>query len=475
MTHPTLLLALLGSASCLAYAAALGLGDLRAHTAGFAMAFFCAFALYLAAAAIALRVRAGSRAGLWVIAAFAIAFRLILLPSRPTLSDDMYRYVWDGRVQAHGLSPYRYPPAAREVAGLRRGDREVWPFINRKPVVTVYPPGAQLAFAGLWRVVGDSVVGFKTALVAAELLGGALLVGLLRRFGLPPERALLYLWSPLLVFEVAHAGHVDGLMLPLLVAAFQARVAGRPGWLGFWLGAAALVKLFPALLFPALLPARGADEPRTGRLSWLRTGPLPVVLAFGATLGAGYLLYARGGASPLGFLFGYFGENFNLGLARLLFAASPWLGLERSTLANVVTFGGLAALGAWFVLRPAGTARQALGRCLWLIGWFTLFTQNLFAWYLLWLLPLIALFAEPGRRFGFRLAPVTGWLVFTGTSALSYLFFIQWRVVAWGQLAEYLPLYVVLAASAIAWRRRPAWWGAALKTPARSAAGPRPG
>jgi hypothetical protein len=101
------------------------------------------------------------------------------------------------------------------------------------------------------------------------------------------------------------------------------------------------------------------------------------------------------------------------------------------------------------VLRPAASGREALSRCAWLSVWFTLFTQNLFPWYLLWLLPLIVVFVEPGRLLGFKLAPMTAWLVFSGTIAFSYLFFVRWRVVPWGQAAEYLPLYALLLMSAL--------------------------
>ena len=445
MTRRNFLLLLLGAVSLLAYFAALGLGDLRKNTIGFEIAFFGAFGLYLAAAALVVRSSkhsaTSSRGTCLLVFLFALLFRLILLPTRPTLSDDIYRYVWDGRVQANGISPYRYPPNADEVAHLKKGDRSVWRYINRKPAVSVYPPGAQIAYVGIWRVVGDSVTGFKVAFVVAEMLGGLLLVRLLRRFDQPPEHVLIYLWSPLLVFEVAHAGHVDGLMLPFLIAAFWARAANRHALLGLMLGAATLVKLFPVLLLPALLP-----------LSWplsretIRT-PLKTLIAFSGILVAGYGVYLFGGASPVGFLPQYFNENFNLGLAHPLFEIARQISISGSTLANVVTFGGLAVLSLVFMLRPAASTRDALMRCVWLVGWFTLFTQNLFAWYLLWLLPLIALFTEPGKFLGFRLAPMTAWLIFGGTIALSYVFFVRWRPVSATQIAEYAPLYALLLLS----------------------------
>ena len=450
------LLIVLGLALLLCYAAARGLGDLRANTPGFVVAFGAAFALYVAAVALLLRPAAASdahpRLTLAFIVLFAMVFRLVLLPTRPTLSDDMFRYVWDGRVQAHGLSPYRYPPNAPEVASLRQGDRAVWRYINRKDAVTVYPPGAQLAFAGLWRLLGDSVTGFKAALVLAELAGAALLLGLLRAMGQPPNRVVIYLWSPLLIFEVAHAGHVDGLLLPLLIGALWARVRERSLLAGVLLGAATAVKLVPALLLPALLPL---VLPLTAQ-NW--RAPARLLLGFVSVMALAYLPFAWGDASPLGFLPLYFDENFNMGLAALLFGVARRWALPPAAVANVVSLAGLALIAAWCVLRPAQSTRNMLGRCLWLMGWFTLANQNLHPWYLLWLLPLVTLFVQPGRWLGFKLTPALAWLVFTGTVSVAYLFFIRWRIVPAGQVAEFVPLYALLLLSAwpavqARWRR----------------------
>jgi hypothetical protein len=466
MSRRTFLLLFLGMASLLPYLAALGLGDLRKHTLGFEVAYFGAFALYLAACALVLRTQHVSRFTLAAIFAFAFIFRLVLLPTQPTLSDDMFRYVWDGRVQAHGLSPYQYPPKAPELFELRRPVTQAyWKFINRKEAVTVYPPGAQLAFAGLWRVAGDSVTGYKLAFVLAELLGAVWLMKLLKLFDQPPARVLIYLWSPLLIFEVAHAGHVDGLMLPLLIGAFWARVTGRPGLLGVLLGAATAVKFFPALLLPALLP-----------LSWRHLRPaLRTGLAFALTLALLYLPYLVIGPGVIGFLPKYFDENFNLGLARAAFDLADLFGWPRALTANAVTFGGLAAMGVYFIARPLALddGKGALLRCVWLIGWFTLTTQNLFPWYLLWLAPLSALFVQPGKLLGFRLAPLTAWLIFSGTIALAYVFFVQWRVVPWAQAAEYWPLFGLLLLSALHRFRPPRFAQAHSPLPAGDGPGMR--
>ena len=449
MSRSNFWLLILGIASTFGYAAAYALGDLRQNTLGFVIIFFTLFLFYLTACALILRPTFQvSKFTFYTIAIFAIIPRLLLLPTRPTLSDDMFRYVWDGRVQGHGFSPYRYPPEAKEVTALRMGDTAVWKYINRKPFVTIYPPGAQIAFAAIWRIVGDSVTGFKAAFVFAELAGALLLIQLLRALHQPAARVLIYLWSPLLIFEVAHAGHVDGLILPLLILTFWARVKERHWLLGAALALATLVKLLPLILLPALLPLPEtmgvSGVPSTHDFPSLKPA-LKTMIAFGFTIALGYLPYNISG-DAIGFLPRYFNENFNMGIARLLFDFAKANGLSGPTLANVLTFGGLAGLSILFILKPAA---DPLRRCVWLIGWFTLFTQNLFAWYLLWLLPLIAVLINPGKLFGFRLAPMTAWLIFSGTIALSYIFFIKWRVNDFAQVLEFAPLYVVLLASGV--------------------------
>jgi hypothetical protein len=449
MRRANFLSILLGLALLLAYVAAYAQEDLRKHTIEFEIAFWVAFILYVIAVALVLRpTDRPRRATLVIVFAFAILFRLVLLPTRPTLSDDMFRYVWDGRVQAAGISPYRYAPDARELIDLRNETRTVWRSINRPKAVTVYPPGAEIAYAGIWRVVGSSVTGFKIAFVIAELIGALWLMKLLQIFDQPIERVLIYLWSPLLIYEVAHAGHVDALMLPLLIGAFWARAANRSGWLGVLLGAATLIKLFPILLLPALLPL----PPRPWSIKKLRSA-LITLIGFASIMSLAYLFYVVQGTSPLGFLPQYFTENFNMGLAHGLVQLSKALGWSQATLPNLVTLGGLAILSIGFVLRPAISAKDALMRCVWIIGWFTLTTQNLFAWYLLWLLPLIALFVQPGKFIGLKFSAMSAWLIFSGLIGLSYIFFSQWRPVPWVQTLEFVPLYLMLIGSGVVWLR----------------------
>ena len=434
----------LGGALVILYAIVPGLGSLREHTAAFLIVYSGAFLVYGAAALMAIRVETLTRQGQIAIFVLAVAMQVPLVINRPTLSDDMYRYIWDGRVQAHGISPYQYPPDASELRALR--DPTIWPYINRKSAVTIYPPAAQAAFALLWRIWPDSVRWFQIVAAAGCLFAGTLLLGLLRDLGRSPARLVIFLWSPLLLFETAHAAHLEGLMLPLVMSALWARVRERDGLLGVLLGLATALKLYPALLFPALW----RPDHRRGR--WL------MPLTFGLTLAGCYLPYLLvSGNGVLGFLPNYFREQFNISplVHGILYGlARAHLDPRRSIV--ILTLGILAVSALAMTLRPARSAESALRRCMWLIGVMLLFSQNLFAWYTLWLLPLVAIFVQPAWA-GFALDGWTGWFLFCGLVGLSYTFFIDWKPVQWAIYAQFLPLYGFLLVDAlkrgIAWKR----------------------
>jgi alpha-1,6-mannosyltransferase len=421
----------LGLLSLVPYLIAWQLGDLRRHTVGFELAFFTAFGLYAVVTGLALRLKTFSRWE-WVgVFGLAALFQGFLIFTPPTLSDDMYRYVWDGRVQAQGISPYLYPPKAPELAYLR--DETVWKHINRKAAITVYPPAAEMAYAFLWRIWPDSVRWFQIVVGLGSLLAGGLLVGLLQALGRAPARVLIYLWSPLLAFETAHAAHVDGLILPLLVGAWWARVKERDMLVGVLLGLATAMKLYPALLLPALW------RPHHSAGRWR----MPV--AYVATIAVCYWPYLiTSGRRVLGYLPRYFGEQFNLGLAGLLQWLLGGLGVESRSSVFWLILVLLLVISAVMVTRPTRDGEAAVRRSIWLGGTFLVLTPNLFPWYLLWLLPLVALFLLPGQVGGVRADAWTGWWLFCGSVALSYTFFINFRLVPFAHWGQFLPLYLFL-------------------------------
>ena len=431
------LLASLGLLLIGIYVGALELGDLRKNTVTFEWLFFSAFILYGIACFISLQAAEVDRGTRFGIIAFAVLMQGILIFSRPTLTDDMYRYVWDGRVQAQGISPYRYPPNAPELLSLR--DKDIYPSINRKPVVTVYPPAAEAAYFLLWRIWPDNVHWFQAAMEAGSLLAGILLIGLLSDLGYSPARALIFLWSPLLVFETAHAAHVDGLVLPFLVGAWWARVRNKDVLTGFLLAIATAMKFYPALLLPFLWRLQD------GKGRWIT--PLTFAMAIGLFY-APYVLTSE--TSVLGYLPHYFRETFNISpLVSMLNRVLDGIHLNIPYRLLGLSMGGILVSAIWCVLQPAPDAEMALRRCIWPIGIVTLLSQDLFAWYMLWLLPLIAVFLQSSnikwKMFTLpKMDAWVGWWLFCGLVGLSYTFFIKWKPVSSAIQVEFIPLYLIL-------------------------------
>lgn len=402
-------LTLLGLASLLPYIYALQQPNLRQDRAALALVVGVALACYIPAALLVVRDPAPTPRGrLFLIVGFALAFRGLLIFTQPVLSDDMYRYVWDGRVQAAGISPYAFPPEAAEVSHLRDG--EIWPLINRKWAVTIYPAAAQLAFAALWRIWPDSVYWFQIAMTGGTVVAGVLLMALLQALGRPAGRALIFLWSPAVIFETAHSAHVDGLMLIFIMAAWLARARGRDAWTGAWLGIATALKLLPGMLAPALWQGRAVR-----RWSWA----MPAALA--AVFVAAYLPYIRIGQDVIGYLPIYFTERGSASPQALLGQLVPALRIPDGPAGNLGLAAVLLAISLYFIWRPASDGETAIRRCIWPLIAFALLTQYLLAWYLLPIVPLCALFVRPGR-WGLRLDLWTLLLLLTSGSTLAYTF-----------------------------------------------------
>ena len=330
-------------------------------------------AAYFGAVAVVLRHRLPRRV-FWLVLGIGMLLRAILLPTAPFLSSDIYRYVWDGRVQAAGINPYRYIPADPALAPLR--DRTVYPLINRPDYArTIYPPMAQLVFAAVARI-WDGVTAMKTAMVGFEALGVLCLLPVLTLAGLPRERILIYAWNPLALWSFASDGHVDAIAVGLLGLALWLRARRRDGWAGAVLGCATLVKFFPLVVVPAFL--------RGGRL-WRPA------LAGTAVIVALYALYISVGAGVLGFLPAYRSEE---GLSDgsgfwLLAGLSRLVTLPAGASTAYLACAALALLGlALLVIRrrlPAPDAVVLCGDASLLMAATMVAISPHYPWYFAWL------------------------------------------------------------------------------------------
>ena len=361
----TIALVLLGCVSVGLYRAGLtasGVGGIRF----FMTVAFVQSAIYLVSAWIVMRSRS-SNVTLLITVAFAIIFRLSILFAPSYLSDDIYRYVWDGRVQAAGINPYRYIPAAPELAQLR--DDSIYPKINRKEWAhTIYPPAAQVVFLLTTRI-SESVVWMKVTMVICEMVAIWAIASLLNLLGRPRQLLLLYAWHPLVVWEFAGSGHVDAISIAFIALALLAWQRKSDLGAGFALACATLVKLFPVVLAPAMLKR------------W-RIAP---VLA--TTIVAGYLAYISvGPRAVFGSLPGYTQER---GLLRgqQFYALSLWhklFGFELPGLAYIIAVMlVMSAIGLWVLLK--GRSEDYLKHAMALATATTVLFAPHFSWYFCWL------------------------------------------------------------------------------------------
>ena len=293
--------------------------------------------VYFAAVATVLR-RPMPRGTLWLVLGVALAMRALVLPAPPFLSSDMYRYVWDGKVQNAGISPYLYIPDNPALAKLR--DTAIYPHIGRVGSArTIYPPTAQLVFR-LVAAISPTVLAMKAAMVGFELLGIGAIIVVLGRVGLPRERVLIYAWNPLTVWAFAGNGHADAIAIGLIGLALLARMGRRDGVTGALLGAATLVKFLPGAVAPAFWRQR----------DWR----LPVTAA--AVMVALYACYIGVGWRVLGFLPGYAREEgLDSGMGFWLLAGLDDLVHLPAFAARVYTAlaaCALAGLAAWVAFRP---------------------------------------------------------------------------------------------------------------------------
>jgi hypothetical protein len=405
----------------------------------FVVIFAGLFALHLGACYLVLRARRSlpARSTLMIIGVVAVLARGTLVFSPPTLSNDMYRYVWDGRVMSAGISPYAYAPGDPALEELRPPDYWIWSQINRKGAITIYPPGAELFFAGVYQVYPDSVTWTKGAMVLVDLASCVLLLLILGRLGMPRVRVLLYAWGPLPIIEFGSSGHVEALSVFWTLAAILAGVvavqrgaggAARAGrgsslWAAACLAAAALVKLIPLLLLVGWIR----------RFGWkfvaLCTGLFGLVYA-------GFVVLTGGHVSN--FLVTYLlHEHNNAPIYALMseLVAKP-LGIGDELVRGVL-LAALAVVALLVALRRDTGPYSFVSKSFVLVGAYLLLATNAHPWYATWLLLFVPLVMPPGGllisgeidrsdtpRLRAEYGPALAAFTYTGITFLGYSLFV---------------------------------------------------
>ena len=142
-----------------------------------------------------------------LIIGFAVLFRLTLFFSEPSTSDDVYRYIWEGKLVANGFNPFEHAPDNEELISLHT---EKYPeLVTYKDMTTIYPTVAQIIFTGGYLITHESDLGFKIFYIIFEILTIIFLIRLLyiKKFNI--YKVILYAWLPLPIMEYFINSHID--------------------------------------------------------------------------------------------------------------------------------------------------------------------------------------------------------------------------------------------------------------------------
>ena len=357
-------------------------------TIGFSGVSTASAMLYLGAVLILLIKPSNiDRFTLPIILGFAIAFRCVGLFHDPFLSSDVYRYAWDGVVQHAHINPYRYVAGNPALAFLREPNADLFANMNRRDYAhTIYPPIAQIAFY-LITFISPTVTFMKVAMVLFEALTVYGLLLLLRLLGLRREWVLLYAWCPVCIWEFGSSGHLDAMVMALMVFAFYFRYRGQPVLTGLFLGLAVFTKFYPLVLFPALYQLRP-----NGKWEW----KMPAMIA--AVGVVSYSLYLSAGRLVFGFLGGYVQEEGIASGTRYfpLEFAQRLPGLHHLANGVFIGFCGIVflALMLWTwrtACQPESTPAAFLKPAMcFALAMMLMFSPH-YPWYVAWLIPFLVL------------------------------------------------------------------------------------
>ncbi|HRR10102.1 MAG TPA: class I SAM-dependent methyltransferase [Rhodothermales bacterium] len=373
---------------------------------------------------------------------YAILYRLVLLPVLPSLSDDGFRYIWDGLLQWKGINPFVFRPSDPALGALHNSDLYI--SLNSTDYFTVYPPVSQIVF-GIGAIFYPfgwvvSYLVIKAVFISIEIFGVLLLSRMVQARSL-----ILYAWNPLVLMEVAGQPHNEAMLVTWLLGTIWALQTNQPKWALVFATMAMWTKLYPLLLIPFVLN-------RTGwRYIWvpLLTG----LVCFIPYYHSDFFVNIRTSLN-------LYTQQFEFG-AGLYYWLKEWgrqiMGHEESkVLGPFLQWIFLFTIGALWVVDAI--KQKSLHNIIYLfIGMFLLTATTVHPWYLLGLLAMIPLlvdvgFRDPYAQVSVKLQetpfPPWHWIWLGGMMTGNYFFYLTenqwpWVIAGWGGwfvLLLFLPL-----------------------------------
>jgi hypothetical protein len=193
----------------------------------------------------------------------SIVFRCLLFFATPALSDDFYRFIWDGRLLHMNIHPFAEVPSfyrqpGHEASGLTAS---LFNSLNSKEYFTIYPPVAQFVFWISVVVSPDSVFGSVLAMrfmiLVAELVSIMMLGRMSVKHQFSSQHILLYALNPLVIIELTGNLHFEAFIIFFLIVSINFLMSESISLSALFFAGAVCVKLSPLIFLPALISKLG--------------------------------------------------------------------------------------------------------------------------------------------------------------------------------------------------------------------------
>ncbi|MEO5570757.1 MAG: hypothetical protein ABIT08_04905 [Bacteroidia bacterium] len=199
----------------------------------------------------------------WLVGV-AILFRVILLFQIPNLSDDYFRFIWDGRILAHGYNPFLYLPNEINATTFFKTNnltQELFNGLNSKNYYTCYPPVHQLVFGiSVWlspsSILGSIIV-MHVIILLAEIGTMVLLIKLLTQLGMKKNLFVIYAFNPLVIAELTGNLHFEAIVIFFLLLSIYFLVKQKILFSATAFSLAIGTKLLPLIFLPLLIKKLG--------------------------------------------------------------------------------------------------------------------------------------------------------------------------------------------------------------------------
>lgn len=178
----------------------------------------------------------------------SVLTQLSFLNYEPIGSDDIYRYMWDGKVQANNINPYSYKPMDKELNELHSN---ILPSkMNFKEMKTIYFPLSQWLFYVGFKISGENFWGYKFLIFISIIISIVLLYKILVHLNMEKKRLFFFILSPLIYFQFSIDGHLDAFGLPLLISSLYFYLKDKKLYSAFFLGLSFSIKPVAIVLIP---------------------------------------------------------------------------------------------------------------------------------------------------------------------------------------------------------------------------------